>query len=294
MQVCGFQFMLSNIQFMQNQLYKRLHAMQFWPSINHNQKKIFMKRMLIIFAASGLLFACNKDNDKDKEYKSDEVAVHGGKAWSSIRLNKDGVPQQLSLVLNADVLTTVPIGGTGDGHDGQHGNDLFVPLPKKAAGVTPFQSIMLNWNQNGHEPAGVYDVPHFDFHFYMTPESAVMGYTDMTKIENLPPMDYVPANHIAGPGVPMMGKHWIDVNSPELHGAPFTQTFIYGSYDSKVVFYEPMITLNFLKTTGNLEKAIPQPAKYQTAGYYPTKFRITKHDGLTELTLDGFVYRKDS
>src|SRR5438067_1738999 len=123
-----------------------------------------MKKTFILFAASTLLFACDKEKNKENVFKSAEVTVHGGKAWSTVTLNKDGSPGQLSLVLNDAVLNTVPVGGTGDGHDGQHGNDLFIPLHNKAIASTPFQTIMLNWNQNGHEPAGVYDRPHFDFH----------------------------------------------------------------------------------------------------------------------------------
>jgi hypothetical protein len=253
-----------------------------------------MKKIFFLLAASTFIFACDKDKDKVKEFKSPEVTVHGGKSWSVFRQDKDGKPLQLSLVLNDAVLNTVPIGGTGDGHDGAHGNDLFIPLHNKAMESTPFRTIMLNWNQNGHEPAGVYDLPHFDFHFYTTGQNDVMAYTDPVKMENLPDAAYVPANHIAGPGVPMMGKHWIDVTSPELNGQPFTQTFLYGSYDTKVVFYEPMITLNFLKSTSNFERALPQPSKFKTAGYYPTKMRVSKHDGVTEIILDGFTYRQAS
>ncbi|MEJ0102810.1 MAG: hypothetical protein WDO19_09750 [Bacteroidota bacterium] len=55
-----------------------------------------------------------------------------------------------------------------------------------------------------------------------------------------------------------------------------------------------MITLEFLKASNNFERAIPQPAKVQKSGYYPTKLRITKHDGLTEAILDGFVYKTQS
>src|SRR6478672_3104573 len=172
-----------------------------------------MKKFFFLLATSTLLFACDKDKDKVKEFKSAEVAVHGGKAWSVIRQDKDGKPLQFSLVLNDAVLNTVPIGGTGDGHDGAHGNDLFVPVHNRASQITPFKSIMLNWNQNGHEPAGIYDQPHFDFHFYSTTEEEVMNYTDPVKLENLPDVAYVPANHVSGHAVPMMGMHWIDVTS---------------------------------------------------------------------------------
>jgi len=251
-----------------------------------------MKKILFLLAGSALLFACQKDKDKTKTFKGAEVQMHGGKVWTSLTLDKNNAPQQMSIVLQDAVLNTVPIGGTGDGHEG-HDNDLFLPLPSKSD-VTPFKSVMVDWNKNGHEPAGVYTLPHFDLHFYMTPDMDVMTYTDMAKIETLPSTDYIPANHIAGPGVPMMGKHWIDVTSPELNGAPFTQTFLYGSYDAKVVFYEPMITLDFLQHTSSFERAIPQPAKYQVSGYYPTKLKISKHDGVTEIALQDFVKRQAS
>ena len=114
--------------------------------------------------------------------------------------------------------------------------------------------------------------------------------------QNLPDAAYFPATYIGpGAGVPMMGHHFIDATSPELTGqAPFTQTFIYGSYDSKVVFYEPMITLDFLKTNSNFERAIPQPSKFKTAGYYPTKMKVIKRNGTTEVVLDGLTYRTAS
>lgn len=103
--------------------------------------------------------------------------------------------------------------------------------------------------------------------------------------------------HVGADPVPTMGKHWVDVTSPELNPnnpQPFTQTFIYGSYDSKVVFYEPMITLDFLKTTANFERLIPQPAKVQQSGYYPTKMRVQKQGNAVSIILEGLVYRTAS
>jgi hypothetical protein len=91
-----------------------------------------------------------------------------------------------------------------------------------------------------------------------------------------------------------MGNHWVDVTSPELNGAKFTETFLMGSYDKKVIFYEPMITKAFLKTANQWERNIPQPEKFQKDGYYPTKLRVVKHDGVTEIILDGFVRRQAS
>ena len=159
---------------------------------------------------------------------------------------------------------------------------------------TLIKHVFLNWNPAGHEPPGIYDLPHFDFHFYLVPDAERVASTDMAKINIQPAADYVPANHMAGAPVPQMGLHWLDLASPELSGAKFTQTFIYGSYDGKVTFIEPMITKEFLLNTTNFERSIPQPAKYQRAGYYPTKMRIIKHDRVTEVILDNFVQRQAS
>jgi hypothetical protein len=154
--------------------------------------------------------------------------------------------------------------------------------------------VWLNWNPAGHEPPGIYDLPHFDLHYYMisNEEREAM---DNAKMDILPDAAYFPQTYISpGPGVPKMGNHWLDVTSPELNGQTFTQTFLMGSYNSQVIFYEPMITKAFLKSTSNFERAIPQPAKYQAAGWYPTKMRTVKHDGVTEIIMEGFVQRQAS
>lgn len=252
-----------------------------------------MKKILILVAVSTMMFACNKEKNKEKELKSEQVALHGGKVWTSVKLDKDSNPTSVSIVLNDAVLNSVPVGQPSD-HVG-HANNLMIPISDKAG--TPFKFAMVNWNSSGHEPDGVYTKPHFDFHFYTVNQNEVMNYTDPVKMDqNLPDAAYFPVNYIGpGAGVPMMGHHWIDATSPELSGqAPFTQTFIYGSYDSKVVFYEPMITLDFLKNNPNYERPIPQPSKFKTAGYYPTKMKVIKRNGVTEVVLDGLTYRTAS
>ena len=251
-----------------------------------------MKKFLLVVAVSTALFACEKEETKkEKSYDSEKVTLHGGKVWTSATLSKEGKPQQVSIVLDDATLNSVPVGQPSD-HTG-HQNNLMIPISENSG--TPFQFAMINWNSSGHEPANIYTLPHFDFHFYMSSQAEVMNYTDMTKLMSDPGSEYVPANHIAGAPVPMMGRHWVDITSPELTGqAPFTQTFIYGAYDSRIVFYEPMITLDFLKTTTEFERPLPQPARFKTAGYYPTKMKIKKKSGTTEIILDGFTYRQAS
>ena len=180
---------------------------------------------------------------------------------------------------------------------------FLVELPEGHG--TPFTFLELNWNPSGHEPEGVYqDVPHFDFHFYTVPKSVrdgiVPGTPEFTaKANRTPSPEYIPASNaiLAPPGappaavaVPMMGVHWVDVRSHELQGLfgrpeaykPFTSTFIHGSWDGTLHFWEPMITrATILETRTSSDPAvrdqviaIPTPAKYQTPGYYPTAYRI--------------------
>jgi hypothetical protein len=254
-----------------------------------------MKRIFLLTALSAILFSCKKDDDKNNVEVGPQVSVHDGKSWSWIHVDKNNTPLELGISINEAALNSVPVGeGGGDDHHNMD-NNLFVALPAKAKEVTPFKTIMLNWNPSGHEPNQIYTLPHFDIHFFMANEQQVMGMTEMGKILSEPAAEYLPQQHMAGAPVPQMGLHWIDVTSPELQpGNTFTQTFIYGSYDSKVMFYEPMITLDFLKNTAHFERSIPQPAKFQQAGYYPTKMKVQKANGATHVILTDFVQRQAS
>ena len=252
-----------------------------------------MKKILILaVAASTFIFACDKDKNKnkDKEYKSAETTLHNGKVWTSAKVDKNGKPVSVSIIVNDAAMNSVPLGQPSDHMS--PANNLLIPIAAESG--TPFKFAMVNWNSSGHEPDQVYTLPHFDFHFYTSTQADVMNYMDETKLNAEPNAAYIPANHISGPGVPMMGKHYIDATSPELQGQTFTQTFLFGSYDSKVVFWEPMITQAFLKNTTQFERALPQPSKFQQAGYYPTKMKICSKDGVTEISLTDFVNRQAS
>jgi hypothetical protein len=261
----------------------------------------FMKKILVpVLALATIFTSCKRDdnNGRNNIFKGPETQVHGGKAWTWVQVDNEGNPLRLAVTLNDAVLNSVPAGnGSSSGHDMMDNMWTLKFHPK--AGVTEFNHVGMGWNPNGHEPEHIYDQPHFDFHFYMmTPDevAAIPTYDQAkAKFDNWPAATYFPANYFnAGGGVPMMGAHWVDPTSHEFHGQLFTETFIFGSYEGKVTFYEPMITLAFLKNNNNFERGIPQPSKVQKSGYYPTKLRVVKHDGLTDIILDEFVYRTQS
>lgn len=253
-------------------------------------KKIFF---LMIVAAVGFTSCKKENNDKSGIFKGPETSVYHGKAWTWVELNKEGQPERVAISINQDVLNNVtPGNGTGSGEH-QHDNNIVLKFHPKAD-VTPFKHVWLNWNPDGHPPVGIYNKPHFDLHYYMVSPEERETFIDPAKLDAALPASYLPANYIGIDPVPTMGKHYVDVTSPELSGQPFTQTFILGSYDAKLAFWEPMITLDFLKNTTNFVRDIPQPAKYQKTGYYPTKMRVAKQNTVTNIILEGFVLRQAS
>ena len=175
---------------------------------------------------------------------------------------------------------------------------FFLPLHKKAREATPFDHIDINWNPHGHEPEMVYGLPHFDFHFYKISRSEQLSIVPGPLMDLLPPPGAVPPTYVPTPGgVPQMGKHWIDFTSPELSPVNpkiFTKTFIYGSYNGKVIFEEPMITLAVLQRGRSSSTNIPQPQVFLPANtYYPTVYNISLNSKSEKhiVTLSDFIYR---
>ena len=211
----------------------------------------------------------------------------------------NGAPVEVGVALSERALENLPHGHHDPGavvFEGHHVMWEYV-LELPADNPTPFQHVALNWNLTGHEPAGIYDKPHFDFHFNLisdaerrtiTPEDAKFD----EKAANHPAPSHVPAGYAALPGaVPLMGAHWIDPTSPELNGEQFGQTFIFGTWDGELIFAEPMITKAFLEAKPNFTAEIPVPEVVDVPGYYPTRYGIRWDEETKEyrVSLEGLV-----
>lgn len=193
-------------------------------------------------------------------------------------------------------------GMNGDECIGGHERVLSFPALQK---ITPFKWGLVNWQAHGHIPPHIYDTPHFDFHFYtqdfvernfirVGPCGMVVNCDDMSKAQKPIPASYSPPGY-AGVGAveARMGDHLIDMSAPEMHGVPFTETWIYGAYDGKLTFWEPMITNAYLETKPYMCKELKLPARYHESGYYPTSYCIRYRRERQEFTvsLEGFEYR---
>jgi hypothetical protein len=226
------------------------------------------------------------------------VSLGGGRARTYVVLDEKsgGAPLEVGVALDERALDGLPTHGTGSG---PHGNFVAYDLPMPAQNNTPVRFVELDWNPAGH--GAPYDSAHFDFHFYnvTAAERNAIVESDpqfQAKANNAPAASYVPAPYIMFPpppnaiAVPKMGVHWIDPRSPEIQavlngqdGSPiFTTTFIFGSWDGRFIFAEPMITRKYIMSKKSVESATEQnevialPSASQVAqpGYYPQAYRI--------------------
>lgn len=227
------------------------------------------------------------------------MAVGKGHAWSWVEADNGNNPVNIGISFEKNAFVSLPDSGKADDYEEEY--EYILPLPAQTI-LPTFNTVVINWNPHGHTPVGIYDKPHFDLHFYMMTESErvkIPEYeADSAKFLNYPAAAYLPATYIPIPhGEPRMGTHWADATSPELSPSnpqPFTQTFIYGSYNGNVTFYEPMATLAFLTTTSFYTRDIPQPAKFNKDGYYPTRMSVTDKGSTMQITLHNFVYHTKS
>ena len=203
------------------------------------------------------------------------VQLGNGHMRSWVNIDHSGKPIAIGVEMTGNALQNLP-------HDVQSFAEasFILKLHQKAKELTPYDHMEIDWNEHGHEPPGIYDRPHFDFHFYMMTlkdQLAIPSYEEApAQFDNLPSAEFIPPLYFRGPGgVPQMGVHWVDITSPEFNGQPFTSTILYGTYDGKVTFLEPMITMAVIESGSTVHKDIRQPEKFSPTGkYYPTKYSV--------------------
>jgi hypothetical protein len=93
-----------------------------------------------------------------------------------------------------------------------------------------------------------------------------------------------------------MGNHLVDLTAPEFRGVPFARTWIYGTNDGRVTFYEEMVTVAYLKSLPDTCFPIKTTAAVAVAGRYPSKscIRYLKDRSEYTVSLEGFELRQAS
>jgi hypothetical protein len=247
-------------------------------------KKVLFRFVPFVLATSFICTACKKDTQQPSTYYGPAVTLGNGNVRSYITIGTDNHPQSIGLRLTENALT----GLTNDTTNMEAlMTSIDLPSQAQAAG---YNHVEIDWNPYGHDPA-FYRVPHFDFHFYLIrkeEQAAITGGPDSVSV----PAPYIPQDYFSTvDAVPDMGVHWIDSNAPELHGQPFTDTFIYGFYHGNLIFFEPMITLATIDSKEDVHLTVKQPQAFQRSGYFPTEQNVHYDSQNHEyvISLDGLV-----
>lgn len=193
---------------------------------------------------------------------------------------------------------------------GGHERVLFLPDPWSETIDSPFKWALFNWNPAGHGPPGIWDVPHFDFHFF------IQSLADRSRIRIGPCAMLVNCDDLLLGTQPVgegflpdgyedrgvvefgMGNHLIDPSTFGSASEPPTHTLIYGSWAGRVSFLEPMITLEYLEQLRSGQALsgchpVPRPQRVIEAGHYPSRYCI-RHDPDSDvftIAIEDFEWR---
>ncbi|RNI29190.1 hypothetical protein EFB08_07140 [Rufibacter latericius] len=230
------------------------------------------------------LFTTCSDDEEDENragtFYGPQIGVGQGNAKTWVTTDEAGVPTSIGVTFSEGAINAAGLGTTM--------RMYMLSLPPQAE-QTLYDHVMLDWNPQGHEPPGLYNVPHFDLHFYMIPEAEVAAIQGSLELDDTPNSQFIPQNYILTPGiVPGMGAHWVDAT--DMNNAPgnFAKNFIYGSFEGEYIFHEPMFTLAYLSTLpakGTETMSIPQPPSYQKPGLYPQKYSYSYNSTTKEYTI---------
>lgn len=245
-----------------------------------------------------------------------------GAVTSYTVLGADGAPAEIGVTISSGAFDGLPdapndtsrcFDRDGNGAINASGEcegdyQLTLPFAAELAGREdiPFVFAMVNYQPHGHPPLP-WSVAHFDVHFYSIPPEEIEAirtgpcdfFIDCAVRERAMqpvPVAYVHADFAdVGAAVGQMGNHLIDTRTPELAegGPPFTHTWIYGAWEGRIIFHEVMAANAFLTATGNMCADIKQPAAWQRAGHYPTRYCFRRAaDGGVQLYMANFVMRQ--
>lgn len=268
-----------------------------------------MKKLLLVIVVAMLMTLGIVDTVQAVQIYGETKPLGKGTVRTWVKLDDYGHPLDIGVSFTKAALSGLPTESDeiedypqklmlmdGSGHPTF---EYELTFPKEVS-VAPFTHVGFNWNPQGHTPEGIFSWPHFDIHFYMmnSEERYAITATDdnlLEKAYKTPPEKFVAEGYFPAPmsAEPRMGAHWVDTTSPEFHGETFTKAIIYGFYDGEIVFFEPMITRDFLMIQPNTTAPIKQVAAYPKDGYYPTAYSIN-YDANSEeyaVSLNGLTFR---
>jgi hypothetical protein len=289
------------------------------------KQRLSVPSHVLVVAMAMTVIGCAPTDEPSGRIAGQSWAIGNGTVSTYAEFTNDGTPSVIGVVYSAGALEGLPTSNSDQHHcfdrDANGTVDVtteciathetVMPLPDAVATRTdiPFKWVLFNWNPMGHIPPGVYDVPHFDVHFYIESIANVFAIKDgpcgpefvqcdQFEIAKKPlPANYMNPDFQNVDGVaPAMGNHLIDLTGPEFNGETWTRNWIFGVYDGKVTFYEEMLTLAYLLSQPNVCDPIKSPPAVGISGFYPSQVCIRYDSTVSEYTvsMEDFSFREAS
>jgi hypothetical protein len=234
------------------------------------------------FAVLWLLLAVSGPKDNlnpiPVRIESTKSSLGNGSVNAWAETDQQGKVKAVGIDLERDALEGLP----------DREQEIVLDLPPEVKAALGVDHVGLNWNPHGHEPDGIYDRPHFDFHFYRVSSAdrdrIVAADDSEQKAASAPSPHLVPADYVYAPHsfLPRMGGHWVDRHAPELHGGKFSVTYLYGFYEGELLFFEPMIAKEFLDSRQPFQMKLKAPASNPAL---PSELSIQHSDRTIRLRL---------
>jgi hypothetical protein len=253
--------------------------------------------VLFSIVAASFLSSCKQSDSpvttasKAATYFGQSLPFSGDSIRSWIKTDVNGNPSSIGVTFKQSAFVSL---------ESQSDTMFVMSLPFLALGpdafgilAPPFDHIEVDWSKNGDPKPSVYDVAHFDVHFFVVSEgaqNAVMAGSDSLTTG----MDtkYLPSGYMLDMNAEaMMGVHAMDTTGKEFHNQPFDHTLMYGFYQGNLYFMEPMVAKTYLDSKTNFSADIRQPQAFKKSGWYPTKYNIG-FDGTSNtytISIDNFV-----
>jgi len=272
-----------------------------------------------------MLAACGPAGNSTIREQGRSWAIGNGTVTTYAELAADRTPLAIGIEYTAAALDGLPTAHSDQHHCFDRDSDgtidpateclatheTVMPLPDAVAATPdmPFKWVMFNWNPMGHFPPGIYDAPHFDVHFFIDsiantfalhdgPCGIEFVRCDQYDVARKPlPANFMPPDFQSVDAVaPAMGNHLIDVAGPEFNGEKWTRSFIYGTYDGKVTFFEEMVTRAYMLSQPDACYPIKWAPDVAVSGYYPKQSCIRYHGDTDTYTvsLEDFALRQAS
>lgn len=284
-----------------------------------------MAAIALAIGAPVAVTGCGPTSEPNERVLGQNWSFGNGTITTYAEFAENQTPSAMGVVFSAGALDHLPAGKSDQHHcfdrDSNGTVDLdtecfatheaVIPLPDAFAtrADVPFKWVLFNWNPVGHIPPGIYDVPHFDIHFYIEtianvfavqdglcgPEFVRCDQFEVAK-KPLPPNYVNPDFQDVDAVAPAMGNHLIDMTGPEFNGEEWKRSFIFGVYDGKITFYEEMLTQAYLLSQPDACHVIKTPPAVGLSGFYPTRscIRFDSTTGEYRVSMEEFVYREAS